>query len=49
LAGSCDLRAFVLDLSARLFLGQGNVVLHLSGQRQRVVDADDIHYLEAQG
>ncbi len=30
-------------------LGQGKVLLHLSGRRQRVVDADDIYYLEAQG
>ena len=30
-------------------LGQGKVLLHLSGRRQRVVDADEIYYLEAQG
>ena len=30
-------------------LGQGKVLLHLSGRRQRVVDADDIYYLEAEG
>ena len=30
-------------------LGQDKVLLHLSGRRQRVVDAGDIYYLEAQG
>ncbi len=29
-------------------LTQGKVLLHLSGRRRRVVDADDIYYLEAQ-
>jgi len=28
---------------------QGKVSLHLAGQVRRVVDADDIYYLEAQG
>jgi DNA-binding LytR/AlgR family response regulator len=27
----------------------GKVLLHLTGRRRRVVDADDLYYLEAQG
>ena len=30
-------------------LAHGKVLLHLAGRRRRVVDADDIYYLEAQG
>ena len=30
-------------------LAYGKVLLHLSGRQRRVVDADDIYYLEAQG
>jgi len=30
-------------------LGDGKAVLHLAGRRRRVLDADDIYYLEAQG
>ncbi len=30
-------------------LAHGKVLLHLSGRRRRVVEADDIYYLEAQG
>ena len=30
-------------------LAQGKLLLHLAGRRRRVVDADDIYYLEAQG
>jgi DNA-binding LytR/AlgR family response regulator len=30
-------------------LAEGKVLLHLAGRRRRVVDADDIYYLEAQG
>jgi DNA-binding LytR/AlgR family response regulator len=33
---------------AAMTLAQGKVLLHLSGRRRRVVDADDIYYLEAQ-
>jgi len=29
-------------------LAQGRVLLHLAGRRRRVVEADDIYYLEAQ-
>lgn len=30
-------------------LGHGKAVLHLAGRRRRVLDADDVYYLEAQG
>jgi DNA-binding LytR/AlgR family response regulator len=30
-------------------LADGKVLLHLAGRRRRVIDADDIYYLEAQG
>ena len=30
-------------------LAHGKVLLHLAGRRRRVVEADDIYYLEAQG
>ena len=30
-------------------LAEGKVLLHLAGRRRRVVDADDIYYLDAQG
>jgi DNA-binding LytR/AlgR family response regulator len=30
-------------------LAYGKVLLHLAGRRRRVIDADDIYYLEAQG
>ena len=30
-------------------LAHGKVLLHLSGRRRRVVEADDIYYPEAQG
>jgi len=30
-------------------LARGKLLLHLAGRRRRVVDADDIYYLEAQG
>jgi DNA-binding LytR/AlgR family response regulator len=30
-------------------LPQGKILLHLAGRRRRVVDADDVYYLEAQG
>ncbi|MCG6925642.1 MAG: hypothetical protein LJF30_10055 [Acidobacteria bacterium] len=30
-------------------LGRGKAVLHLTGRRRRVLDAEDIFYLEAQG
>jgi len=30
-------------------LGYGKAVLHLAGRRRRVLDADDVYYLEAQG
>jgi DNA-binding LytR/AlgR family response regulator len=30
-------------------LADGKTLLHLTGRRRRVVDADDIYYLEAQG
>ena len=30
-------------------LADGKVLLHLAGRRRRVVDAQDIYYLEAQG
>jgi hypothetical protein len=29
-------------------LAHGKVLLHLAGRRRRVIDADDIYYLEAQ-
>lgn len=34
---------------AAMTLGRGKLLLHLAGRRRRVVDADDIYYLEAQG
>jgi DNA-binding LytR/AlgR family response regulator len=34
---------------AAMTLGTGKLLLHLAGRRRRVVDADDIYYLEAQG
>ena len=30
-------------------LAWGKLLLHLTGRRRRVVDVDDIYYLEAQG
>ena len=30
-------------------LAQGKVMLHLSGRKRRVVESQDIYYLEAQG
>ncbi|MCG6926185.1 MAG: hypothetical protein LJF30_12830 [Acidobacteria bacterium] len=30
-------------------LAHGRVLLHLAGRRRRVVEAEDIYYLEAQG
>jgi len=30
-------------------LAQGRILVHLAGRRRRVVDAQDVYYLEAQG